>query len=156
MSVTVIKGTKDKTDDETAEDGKKKGKGGKKKKLLLIGVVLLVVAGAAYWFVLKPSGSAEEGPKPGAILPLESTQINLASGHYLKIGIALQLVEGAPEEVDGSKALDATIELFSGRTIEEVANAKARRELKEQLEATLEKSYEEEVMGIYFTEFVTQ
>ncbi len=156
MSVTVIKGTKDKTDDETAEDGKKKGKGGKKKKLLLIGVVLLVVAGAAYWFVLKPSGSAEEGPKPGAILPLESTQINLASGHYLKIGIALQLVEGAPEEVDGSKALDATIELFSGRTIEEVANAKDRRELKEELEATLEKSYEDEVMGIYFTEFVTQ
>ena len=156
MSVTVIKGTKDKTDDETAEDGKKKGKGGKKKKLLLIGVVLLVVAGAAYWFVLKPSGSAEEGPKPGAILPLESTQINLASGHYLKIGIALQLVEGAPEEIDGSKALDATIELFSGRTVEEVANAKDRRELKEELEATLEKSYEDEVMGIYFTEFVTQ
>lgn len=155
MSVTVIKGTKDKANDETAEGGKKE-KGGKKKKLLLIGVVLLVVAAAAYWFVLKPSGSAEEGPKPGAILPLESTQINLASGHYLKIGIALQLVEGAPEEVDGSKALDATIELFSGRTIDEVANAKDRRDLKEELEATLEKSYEDEVMGIYFTEFVTQ
>ncbi|MDI6909291.1 flagellar basal body-associated FliL family protein [Nocardioides sp.] len=156
MSVTAIKRTKDKTNDETAEAGGKKAKGGKKKKLLLIGVALLVIATAAYWFVLKPSGSAEEGPKPGAILPLESTQINLASGHYLKIGIALQLVEGAPEEVDGSKALDATIELFSGRTIDEVANTKDRRELKDELEATLEKAYEDEVMGVYFTEFVTQ
>ncbi|ABL80272.1 MULTISPECIES: flagellar basal body-associated FliL family protein [unclassified Nocardioides] len=154
MSVTAIK-RKQKNDDQAAEGGEKKAKGGKKK-LLLIVVALLVVAGAAYWFVLKPSGAAEEGPKPGAILPLESTQINLASGHYLKIGIALQLVEGAPEEVDGSKALDATIELFSGRTIEEVANPRDRKELKEDLEATLEKSYEDEVMGVYFTEFVTQ
>lgn len=156
MSVTAIK-RKDKTNDEAAEGGAKKNKkGGKKKKLLLIGVALLVVAAAAYWFVLKPSDSVEEGPKPGAILPLESTQINLASGHYLKIGIALQLVEGAPEEVDGSKALDATIELFSGRTIDEVANTKDRRELKEELETTLEEAYEDEVMGVYFTEFVTQ
>lgn len=155
MSVTAIK-RKDKTNDEAAEGGEKKNKKGGKKKLLLIAVALLVVAGSAYWFVLKPSGSAEAGPKPGAILPLESTQINLASGHYLKIGIALQLVEGAPEEVDGSKALDATIELFSGRTIDEVANTKDRRELKEELETTLEKAYEDEVMGIYFTEFVTQ
>jgi flagellar protein FliL len=161
MSVTAIKAAKaamTAKDAEAAEGGaERKPKGGrKKKKLLVVVVALFVVAGAAYWFVLKPSSPTEEGPKPGAILPLESTQINLASGHYLKIGIALQLVEGASEEVDGSKALDATIELFSGRTVEEVANARERRQLKEQLETTLEESYEEEVMGIYFTEFVTQ
>lgn len=154
MSVTAIKAGKAK-DTDTDGDGKS-AKGGKRKKLLLIVAGVLVVALAAYWFVLKPSASADEGPQPGAILPLESTQINLASGHYLKVGIALQLVEGAPEEVDGSKALDATIELFSGRTVEDVGNASKRKELKEELETTLEKAYEEEVMGIYFTEFVTQ
>ncbi|HEY0951292.1 flagellar basal body-associated FliL family protein [Nocardioides sp.] len=154
MSVTAIKASKAKDTD--AEGDGKAAKGGKRKKLLLLVAGVLVVALAAYWFVLKPSASADEGPKPGAILPLESTQINLASGHYLKVGIALQLVEGAPEELDGSKALDATIELFSGRTVEEVGNAGKRKELKEELETTLEKAYEEEVMGIYFTEFVTQ
>ena len=51
---------------------------------------MALVGGAGYWFVLKPGGSAE--PKPGAIMSLESTQINLASGHYLKIGLALVLV----------------------------------------------------------------
>jgi flagellar FliL protein len=162
MSVTTIKAAKAaknaEADDSAEGKGKKGSKGSKvgKKKLIMIVAAVLVVAGAAYWFVLKPSPAAEEGPKPGLIVPLESTQINLASGHYLKIGIALQLVEGAPEEVDGSKALDATIDLFSGLTIEEVATARERRALKEELEATLEKSYEEEVMGVYFTEFVTQ
>lgn len=154
MSVTAIKATKaDKATD--SDEGKDKDKKGGKKKLLIIVAVVLVVAGAAYWFVLKPSG-AEEAPKPGLIVPLEPTQINLASGHYLKLGIALQLVEGAPEEVEGSKALDAAIDLFSGRTVEEVSTAKERRALKEELATTLEKSYEEEVMGVYFTEFVTQ
>ncbi len=158
MSVTAIKATKAAKNAE-AEDGSgkpaKEKKGGRKKLIIIVAAVL-VVAGAAYWFLLKPSGAADEAPKPGLILPIDSTQINLASGHYLKIGIALQLVEGAPEEVDGSKALDATIDLFSGLTVEEVATAKERRALKEQLTATLEKSYEEEVMGVYFTEFVTQ
>lgn len=154
MSVTAIKASKAKDTDADGDD--KSAKGGKRKKLLLLVAGVLVIALAAYWFVLKPSASADEGPKPGAILPLESTQINLASGHYLKVGIALQLVEGAPEEIDGSKALDATIELFSGRTVEEVGNTTKRKELKEELETTLEKAYEEEVMGIYFTEFVTQ
>ncbi len=160
MSVTAIKAAKAAKaakDTEAAEGGaEKKPKGGRKKKLVIVVAALLLVAGGAYWFVLKPSGSPEAGPKPGLIVPLESTQINLASGHYLKVGIALQLVEGAPEEIDGSKALDATIELFSGRTVEEVADSKERKKLKEELEATLEKSYEEEVMGVYFTEFVTQ
>jgi flagellar protein FliL len=156
MSVTAIKAGKAAKNAE-GEDGAKPGKEkGSKKKLLMIVAAVLVVAGAAYWFMLKPSASAEEGPKPGLIVPLDSTQINLASGHYLKIGIALQLVEGAPEEVDGSKALDATIDLFSGLTIEDVATARERRALKEELEKTLEKSYEDEVMGVYFTEFVTQ
>lgn len=155
MSVTAIKASKaDKGTD--SDEGKDKKEKGGKKKLLIIVAAVLVVAGAAYWFVLKPSGGEEEGPKPGLIVPLEPTQINLASGHYLKLGIALQLVEGAPEEVDGSKALDAAIDLFSGLPVEEVATAKERRALKEELATTLEEAYDEEVMGVYFTEFVTQ
>ena len=124
-----------------------------KKKLLIIVVALLLVAAAAWWFFLKPSGPEE--PKPGEIVPLEATQINLASGHYLKVGVALQLTEGA-SEIDGSKALDATIDLFSGLPVSEVSRPKSRHHLKEQLVKELEKRYEGDVMGVYFTEFVTQ
>ena len=155
MSVTAIKTTKaDKG--AASDDGKGTEKKGGRKKLLMLLAAILVVAGAAYWFLLKPSGGEEDGPKPGLIVPLQPTQINLASGHYLKLGLALQLVEGAPEEVDGSKALDAAIDLFSGLTVEEIGTAKERRALKEELATTLEEAYDEEVMGVYFTDFVTQ
>ncbi|HYF73591.1 MAG TPA: flagellar basal body-associated FliL family protein [Nocardioides sp.] len=161
MSVTAIKAKKAAKNAE-AEGGdgsgtkdKKEKKGGKKKLLIILAAVL-VIGGAAYWFVLKPSPDADAAPKPGVIVPLEPTQINLASGHYLKIGIALQMVEGGHAEVDGSKALDATIDLFTGRTVEEVGDAKERHHLKEELEELLAEAYHHEVMGVYFTEFVTQ
>jgi flagellar FliL protein len=128
----------------------------KKKRKLLIPLLLVVILGAAagaYFFVLKPSPDA--GPKPGEVAPLESIQLNLADGHYLRIGIALQLTEGATE-VDGSKALDATIEVFSGHTVGEVNQPETREKLRDQLEKKLEERYADEVMDVYFTEFVTQ
>ena len=147
MSVTTIK------PDQTAEGADEEKKGGKKKKILIVLAVVLLVAGAGYWFFLKPSKPTE--PKAGAILPLESTQINLASGHYLKLGLALQLTDSAAE-VDGSKALDAAIDLFSGRSINEVSKTEDRKHLKEKLNTELEEAYDGEVMSVYFTEFVTQ
>lgn len=137
------------------EKDAKRGKGGKggKKKIVILLVLLLVVGGAGWWFFLKPTDHA--APKPGEVVALESTQINLASGHYLRIAIALQLAEGA-EKVDGSKALDATISLFSGRSMTELNDPKEREKLKKELATELEHRYEDEVMGVYFTEFVTQ
>jgi flagellar FliL protein len=129
------------------------GKGGKKK-LVVVVVLLVVLGGAGYWFFLKPKGG-HEAPVPGEVVALESTQINLASGHYLRIAIALQLPEGAAE-VDGSKALDATISLFSGRSMTELNDPKEREKLKKELGTELEERYDDEVMGVYFTEFVTQ
>lgn len=131
-------------------------KGGKKsrKKLVIVLVAVLAVAGAGYWFLLKPSDGPSE-PVAGEVVALEAIQVNLQSGHYLKLGLALQLVEGA-HEVDGSQALDATIDLFSGRPIEELTQAKERNHLKEELEKELEHRYHGEVMGVYFTDFVTQ
>lgn len=141
------------TDDaETTEGGAEKPKS--KKKLLIIAVALVVVAGAGYWFFLKPSGGKAE-PVPGEVVALDAIQINLEQGHYLRVGVALQLVEGA-HEVDGSKALDATIELFSGRTVEEVGAPKERKHLKEELSTELEHLYHGEVLEVYFTDFVTQ
>lgn len=125
-----------------------------KKKLIIIVALVLVVAGAAYWFMLKPK--APPGPpEPGEVVTLEPVQVNLAAGHYLRVGIALQLTTSA-HEADGSKALDATIELFSGREMSELATAKERTALKKELEQELEEAYHGDVMGVYFTQFVTQ
>jgi flagellar FliL protein len=130
-------------------------KGGGKKKLIMILVVVLVVAGAAYQFVLKPKPAAASKPQPGEVVSLEPIQVNLAGGHYLKIGIALQLTAKA-HEADGSKALDATIETFSGKSMETVTRPDNREKLKEHLEKELEHLYHGDVMGVYFTDFVTQ
>jgi flagellar FliL protein len=134
--------------------GQDEEKKGGKKKLLIVVLLVALLGGGGYWFFLKPSGAAE-APKPGEVLALDPVQVNLADGHYLSIGIALQLVEGA-EEADGSKALDAVIELYSGRDIEELIKSKTRDELKEELAHEVEELYEEEVMGVYLTQFVTQ
>jgi len=123
-----------------------------KKKLIIVLVAVLVLAGGAYWFT-KPAPKGP--PKAGEVVKLDPIQINLASGHYLRIGIALQLVEGA-KEADGSKALDSTIATFSGLSMADVNDGKHREEYRKALVKKLGELYEHEVMDIYLTEFVTQ
>jgi flagellar FliL protein len=127
---------------------------GRSRKLLVL-VTVLLLAGAASWFYLRPA-EADEAPQPGAVLQLEPIQLNLASGRYLRVGIALQGVADAHEELEGSKALDATIELFSGRRIEDLAQPVQRQVLKKKLRAELIDRYHGEVIDVYFTDFVTQ
>jgi flagellar FliL protein len=129
-------------------------KGGGRKKLVVVLVLVLALGGAGYWFFLRPTAEAK-APKPGEVVRLEPIQVNLAGGHYLKIGIALQLTAEA-HEVEGSKALDATIDLFSGRSMDELGRTENRAKLKKTLEKELEHRYHGEVMTVYFTEFVTQ
>jgi len=134
--------------------GQDEEKKGGKKKLLVVVLLVALLGGGGYWFFLKPGG-AEAAPKPGEVLALDPVQVNLADGHYLSIGIALQLVEGAAE-ADGSKALDAVIELYSGRNIDELSKSKTRDELKKELTHEVGELYDEEVMDVYLTQFVTQ
>lgn len=129
--------------------------GGGRKKMLLVGVLVVALAAAAWWWFMMRPAAADQEPEPGEVLQLEPIQVNLEDGHYLRIGIALQAVEGA-HEIEGSKALDATIELFTGESVESLANEKHRHRLKDELVEQLEESYEEEVIGVYFTDFVTQ
>lgn len=121
----------------------------------LIGIVLIlaVLAGAGWFYFLRPS--SDTAPKPGEVARLEPIQVNLASGHYLRLGIALQLTESA-HEVDGSKALDAAIGVFSGLPVGEVNKPASREKLRHELEKELEHRYHGDVMEVFFTEFVTQ
>lgn len=131
----------------------KKGGLGKLVKLVGIFVVVVAVAGAAYFFLLKKDPNAPK--QPGEIVTLDPQQINLAQGHYLSIGIALQMAKGA-KEADGSKALDATIDTFSNKAVSDIALTEQREALKKQLVEELKKRYDGDVLGVYFTQFVTQ
>jgi flagellar FliL protein len=124
-----------------------------KKKLIVILVAVLVVGGGVYNFVLKPAPTGP--PKPGVVVKLDPIQINLADAHYLRVGLALQLVKGV-KAADGSKALDATIGVFSGLPMSEVNDPKHRELLRNELVKELHERYDGDVMGVYFTELVTQ
>ena len=135
-------------------EGEAPKKGGKKK-LLLILVVLLLGGGAGYWFFLKPTGKPAP-PTPGVVLPIDAIQVNLADSHYLRIGIALQTKKGAPADLEGSQALNDTIELFSGQSMDKLSQKAYRDKLKEELTKQVEKDYDGNVYKINLTDFVMQ
>lgn len=151
--------TKTEAEPTTAEAGEAP-KGGRKKKLLLILVVAVVALAAVYLLVLRPKGNGTPAPppppKPGAVVKLEPITINLAGGHFLKLGLALQATADAGEEVSGAKALDAAIDLFSGRTIEDLARREGREKAKKALLKEVHELYEKKVYDVYFTDFVMQ
>jgi flagellar protein FliL len=145
------------TKEKTPETDETAGKGGKKKLLLILVVVLLAAAGAAYFFLFAGGEAEAEEPVPGEVVALEPVAVNLAGGGYLKIAIALQLVEGGGHgegPPDGSKATDLVISTFSQAQPADVTGA--RDALKEALEEKIVEAYHGEVMGIYYTEYVTQ
>lgn len=147
------------------------GKGKSKKLTMIIGLVILVAAGAAYWFLMGPGAAADEAVEGaeaepeyelGEVAILDSISINLEGGHYLRLGLGIQQVasdgggHGGGTEFEAAKALDAAIALFSGESQEALADPHYREELKEQLEETLYELYHHEVVGVYYTDFVTQ
>ena len=154
--------TKEKADE---TDEATEAKGGKKKLVLILLVVLLAAAGAAYFFLFSGGeAAAEEEPvSSGTFLPLDPVAVNLAGGGYLKIGVSLELTEegaagGHGAGLDGSKATDLVISTFSQAAPADVTSA--RDALKEALEQKIVEAYTEDghplVMGIYYTEYVTQ
>ncbi len=140
--------------DNAAATGEEAGKPRRLKKLALIVVAVLLIGGFAGWKFLAPSPTGP--PEKGEVLVLESIQVNLDQGHYLKVGIALQLTTEASEHIEGSRALDAAIDLFSGLPLSRVSTPEQRRGLQEELTKQLRVLYDHEVMDVYFQEFVTQ
>lgn len=146
MSKTKTKAKPDEEDEAPAKG---------RSKLVIIALVVVVAAAAAWWFLLRTPAEADAKPKPGEVIALEPIQVNLADGHYLSIGIALQEVEGG-HGADGSKALDAVINLYSGRDVKELVKPEVRAELKKELVKEIDELYHHEVMDVYLTSFVTQ
>jgi flagellar FliL protein len=148
------------SDEKSAEAPKKS------KKMLMIIVIALVVlgGGGAGAFVMLGGDKAEAKPEPkkGIVTAIESDlTINLADGHYLKLGFALQETEDAgTEAVDTSEAINLAIDQYTGKSVAELSTEKGRETAKAELLEKIKKAYEEDgtamIMDIYYTAFVTQ
>ena len=128
---------------------------------LAVAVVAVLLLGGVYKFVLaKPSdaAAAEKAPEPGITLALDPVNINLADGHFLKLGLSLVFTKEASghEEPDGSAALDQAIKLFSGEEVSVLSVAKNREKLRAELLENMNEDYHHGVMKVYFTNFVMQ
>lgn len=148
-------------------------------KSMMVPAMILAVAVLAAGFMMKSGGTtAEAAPAPeptepaveGPVVETEPMTLNLADGHYLKVGLALQMAapaEGAEaggghggggEEAGPStaKALDLAITAFSAHTKKELSSPKQRQTVKKHLAAEISEAYHGEVVDIYFTQFVMQ
>jgi flagellar FliL protein len=119
-------------------------KGGKKK-IVLIAPLVVLVAAAGWFFFLRggDSAAAEKLPAPeaGEMIEVDPITINLAGGHFLKVGMGLQVVKGAHEAPSSAKALDLAISQFSGKTIAELSSAEGREKNKAELTARIKLAY---------------
>lgn len=123
---------------------------------ILVGVI--VVGALAFWFFVRPmlaDSDAVKEPVAGEVTTVESMNINLSDGHYLRLGFAIQLSQDA-EEVASARILDTAIALFSGQKFEDVLEPVTRDALKAQLAAQLDELYEGQVMDVWLTDYVAQ
>lgn len=145
-------------------------------------VAVAIAVAAAVWF-LKPAGApasaaAEESTEPaaaaaaeeaeeGPVAMIEPITLNLADGHYLKVGLALQTVadpaaggghgegEALPEGAT-AKASDIAITRFGREEMAALADPEHRAQVKAELVAEISEAYHGTVTDVYFTEFVME
>lgn len=151
-----------------AETEAPKKKGPNKLVLILVAVIVLMGGGgAAYFLVLAPkapptaeeqaaAAKAEQEAKLGKVKTLDPISVNLADGHFLKIGIALQESSAVTEDVDGSKALDAVIALYSGTSMADISTPEGRDKHKAELVKSIKEAYDDKVLDVYLTQYVMQ
>lgn len=141
----------------------------KRRRLLLIIVaavlVVAVAVGAAFFLgVLKlpgadqpTSGATVAAPeKVGEAVDIEPVSLNLADGHYLRVGFTMMMAADAKGEISTAAAKDTVIGLFSGRTVEEINGDGTRDELKSKLLEQLNEKFDGKVVDVYYTDYVTQ
>ena len=170
----------------TTPETKPKGK----RRMIVVGALCLGLAAGGYLISGRMAGGAapaagatteeevvEPEPEVGEIVDLEPVNVNLADGHYLRIGVSLGLsahVEGeAGEEAAAAShgeageetgttfptapAADLVLSTFSGRSIEQLADDAGREAARHDLLEGIHAYYgEEEILTVFFTEFVMQ
>ena len=130
--------------------------------IIIAAAVVLLGGGAGAFFMMKGDSAEAKAPDKGSVTAIDDPlTINLADSHYLKLQFALQqTADAGSESVDTSEAINLAIDEYTGKTVAELSTEKGRETIKEDLLAKIVKAYTEEkkemVMGIYYTQFVTQ
>jgi len=152
------------TGTKAAEEAEPKKKSKKMLIIIIAAVVLLGGGGAGGYLMLAggssgtPTPAASPSLKPGKVTALDPITVNLAGGHYLKIGVALQGIDGVAEAgaPDASRIADLTISEFTDRDLAQLSSEQGRVKIKAELLKKIQDAYPEAVMDLYFTEFVMQ
>jgi flagellar FliL protein len=137
-------------------DGAKKGFN-KLVLIAIVAVVMLALGGVGYFVFLK-GPSTPPPPKPGAMVQMDAQTLTLTEGHFLKVQIAIQLVDGAaaPETFVTVQAAQLIIDTFSNLSVDELTTNAARKDLTATLLKGLKKDYPGEVYDVFLTQFVIQ
>lgn len=161
-------------------------KRGKGRPLMVGGICAALAAGGFFIGGRMGGGAApavatetvpEPEPTVGEIVALEPVNVNLADGHYLRISVSLGLLDhgdeaAAPADDGGhgeagatdegshfptAPAADLVLSTFAGRKMDELAAATGREAARHDLLEGIHNYYgEEEVLTVFFTEFVMQ
>lgn len=161
------------------DDAGEKGGGGKMMPAAMVSIALVAAGyfvggrggGSSATTVTSVVATVEEEPEIEHIIDLDPINVNLADGHYLRIAISIGMAasEDAEEESGGghgggetetteptAPAADLVLSTFSGKTIEELSSLEGRIHAREALHEGLTEFYGEEVVTVFFTEFVMQ
>lgn len=127
----------------------------KSKKGIAVIVAVLLVGGGAYKFLMPKKVGPPVG---GDVVALDPNTLNLTAGHYLKIAVAVQLVQGKASATDfqTAKAAAAVLDEFSNRSVASLSSNAERNRLMTDLERRLKQAYPGQVFALFPTEFVTQ
>lgn len=165
--------------DGEAETGGKGGKGKKKKdksgKSNLVPAIViavgLVIGG--YFVGSGGNGAATEVvvtvPEValGPLVEVDSITLNLADGHYLRLGVSFQMNDSYQDAIedeemyvfpsaDASKVRDALISIFGGNDYQTLSRADGRESAREELLTKSNDLLSGNVLAVFFTDFVIQ
>ena len=155
----------DKKEEKKEEAGGKKGP----PMMIIMAVFAVVVLGAAFFMVQKANakqkGAEVKKVEKGPVLSLDEFLVNLADSgndHFLKVTVGLELDKAkgkTPEALKEETPLirDAVLSSLSSKTRDQVASEGGREKLKAEIKKKVNAGLgEDDVQGVYFTNFVTQ
>lgn len=159
----------------TDEAGGGKKSGAKIIIIIVVGLLLLIVIGAGAFFALNAGGGGDDegdadeeefeeediGALPGAIFPLEVFIVNLGvKGSFLKASIQLEFIDPEPPpaiENSVPKIRDTIIRILSSKKANEILSNEGKEKLRgEIVNAVNDTLGGEDVLQVYFTEFIIQ
>ena len=145
--------------------------GGKKRPpmMVIMAVLAVLVLGTAFMVVQKASAKQRGGGvkkvEKGPVLPLDEFLVNLSdpgSDHFLKVTVGLELNKAKGKSAEGLKEQtpairDAVLTALSSQSRDAVTPIKGREKLKAEIKKNVNEALgEDDVQGVYFTNFVTQ